>query len=228
MPRLPAFCRECGAVFASPLRAAAAGDENAFPIPVPCPVCQGSGRVPGELLEICVEAARVFADPGEAGGDAFLSVLSDPPEAGDAPGEELLSRTARRAPGFVELVRRLPADSPAVVRGVGRLLRRVRDEVAGGRPGDGDGQGAGRDGEPGAGRRRREAPDAGLEAVVLRAVEAFLGDEGVEPPDPGVPEEVARARDRLDEAGRNDPCPCGSGDKYKDCHWVPDLRTTRS
>ncbi len=59
-------------------------------------------------------------------------------------------------------------------------------------------------------------------------MEAFLEEEAVERAEPDVPEEVARARRRLDEAGRNDPCPCGSGEKYKDCHWVPDLRTTRS
>lgn len=229
MPRLPAFCQECGSVFASPLRAAAAGEENAFPIPVPCPACDGSGRVPGELLEICVEAARLFADPdGPGDGDAFLSLLSDPPEAGDDPREELLSRTARRAPAFVELARRLPAERPAVLGGTGRLLSRVRGEVDVGGPPAVDGEDAGRGDGDSARRRQDKGPDTGLEAAVLRAVEAFLEEEAVERAEPDVPEEVARARRRLDEAGRNDPCPCGSGEKYKDCHWVLDLRTTRS
>lgn len=226
MPRLPAFCEECGAAFASPLRAEAAGKENAFTVPVPCPACGGTGRVPGELLEICVGAARLFSEPGEAGGGAFLTLLSSPPEDGDAPREELLSRTARRAPAFVELAGRLPAARPAVVRGMGRLLRRVRDDVAAGERRARDGESAGGDaaGEP----PPAEGPEAGLETAVLRSVEAFLEDEGVEPTAPDVPEDVARARRRLEGAGRNDPCPCGSGDKYKDCHWVPDLRTTRS
>lgn len=223
MPRLPAFCEACGSVFVSPLRAAAAGKGNAFSIPVPCPACEGSGRVPGELLEVCVGAARLFADPDETGSEAFLSLLSNPPESVDAPREELLSRTARRAPAFVDLARRLPAERPAVVRGVGRLLGRIRDEVAAaGRPaGDGGRDGRGDDGAAG-------RPEAELEGAALRAVEAFLGDEAVEGESPDEPEDVARARRRREEAGRNDPCPCGSGDKYKECHWVPDLRTTRS
>jgi tetratricopeptide (TPR) repeat protein len=33
---------------------------------------------------------------------------------------------------------------------------------------------------------------------------------------------VAKARERLGAAGRNDPCPCGSGKKYKKCHLAAD------
>lgn len=201
MPRLPAFCEACGAVYPSPLRAAAPGDENAFDIPVPCPVCGESGRVPAELLEICLEAARAFASSGEDAG-AFLELLEDPPDADEA-DEELLSRTASRAPDLVGLARRLPAGRPRILEGIGRLLRRVADRVAG------------------------DDPRAAASSVP-DVVEAFLEEEGAvaSPPDP--PPAVARARRRLDEAGRNDPCPCGSGDKYKDCHWTSDLRTTRS
>ena len=31
-------------------------------------------------------------------------------------------------------------------------------------------------------------------------------------------QEEAALRDKLDGVGRNDPCPCGSGKKYKKCH----------
>lgn len=204
MPRLPAFCEACGATFASPLRATEPGEENAFDIPVPCPACEGSGRVPGELLRICVEAARLFVDRAREEGEAFLEVLSRPPEGAEPEArEDLLSRTARRAPAFVELARRLPPGPPPLVRGLRALLGRVRETAT-----------------------APEGPDPGSAAI--RAVREYLEDEEVEPRAPDVPEELAAARRRLDRAGRNDPCPCGSGDKYKDCHWVPDLRTTRS
>ncbi|MFA5598814.1 MAG: SEC-C metal-binding domain-containing protein, partial [Pusillimonas sp.] len=35
--------------------------------------------------------------------------------------------------------------------------------------------------------------------------------------DPGLPEEAIPAGD-VQRVGRNDPCPCGSGKKYKHCH----------
>lgn len=35
-----------------------------------------------------------------------------------------------------------------------------------------------------------------------------------------------KARERLAKTGRNDPCPCGSGKKYKKCHLAEDERAT--
>src|SRR6476469_5405815 len=37
---------------------------------------------------------------------------------------------------------------------------------------------------------------------------------------------VTEARGRLGAAGRNDPCPCGSGKKYKKCHLAADEAAT--
>jgi preprotein translocase subunit SecA len=41
-----------------------------------------------------------------------------------------------------------------------------------------------------------------------------------EGPQPG-PEKVETVRRDGDKVGRNDPCPCGSGKKYKKCHGLP-------
>jgi uncharacterized protein YecA (UPF0149 family) len=39
--------------------------------------------------------------------------------------------------------------------------------------------------------------------------------------------EVARERlrplNKTPDPGRNDPCPCGSGKKFKRCHGAPDI-----
>ena len=32
------------------------------------------------------------------------------------------------------------------------------------------------------------------------------------------PEQVAQTENAVPKVGRNDPCPCGSGKKYKHCH----------
>ncbi|MFN8624534.1 MAG: SEC-C metal-binding domain-containing protein [Candidatus Binatia bacterium] len=34
----------------------------------------------------------------------------------------------------------------------------------------------------------------------------------------GPPGKAANVRRDSDKVGRNDPCPCGSGKKYKKCH----------
>jgi len=43
--------------------------------------------------------------------------------------------------------------------------------------------------------------------------------EGNLPPEPGAPDKaIEPIRNRGEKVGRNDPCPCGSGKKYKKCH----------
>jgi len=32
---------------------------------------------------------------------------------------------------------------------------------------------------------------------------------------------LALGRNAMEKVGRNDPCPCGSGEKYKKCHGAP-------
>ena len=46
-------------------------------------------------------------------------------------------------------------------------------------------------------------------------------DEALGSDEAARPEEAAKAAPfvrRMDKVGRNDPCPCGSGKKYKHCH----------
>ena len=37
-------------------------------------------------------------------------------------------------------------------------------------------------------------------------------------PEDGAPRQEQRVATEWDTVGRNDPCPCGSGKKYKKCH----------
>jgi uncharacterized protein YecA (UPF0149 family) len=37
-------------------------------------------------------------------------------------------------------------------------------------------------------------------------------------PPPPPPEQIESVRRAAPKVGRNDPCPCGSGKKYKKCH----------
>jgi preprotein translocase subunit SecA len=60
------------------------------------------------------------------------------------------------------------------------------------------------------------APAGGMAAAAVAQAES----DGVEAPAPA-PEEVVNTpivKSDWDKTGRNDPCPCGSGRKYKNCH----------
>ncbi|MFW6192740.1 MAG: SEC-C metal-binding domain-containing protein, partial [Gemmatimonadota bacterium] len=72
------------------------------------------------------------------------------------------------------------------------------------------------------------AGEADVPRALARALEAEFEAAAEEASDGEEPdEETVRAGERLDAARRNDPCPCGSGRKYKDCHWLEDRRRVR-
>jgi preprotein translocase subunit SecA len=66
-------------------------------------------------------------------------------------------------------------------------------------------------------RQRREAAEREKLAFQHAQASAMAGPEGEPEPPPEriVPETFVRDRPKV---GRNDPCPCGSGKKYKQCH----------
>jgi preprotein translocase subunit SecA len=63
-------------------------------------------------------------------------------------------------------------------------------------------------------QQRREA--AAKQKMAFEHAEAGSAvPEAADTPAPGAPQPVTRAQPKV---GRNDPCPCGSGKKYKQCH----------
>lgn len=218
MPRLPALCASCGALYASPLTAKEPGKDNAFEVPVSCPACGEGGRVPAEML---TKVARVVAfclewEVAEEAWEGFRALLEEGVDL-EGDDEEVRLDLARalhdRAPEFAELVAALPAGGGRELAAFAPLVGAAREVAAGVEEAGAEGTGEGK------------APDAA--ELTARAVELALERHGVEREAPEVDEDVLEARSRQEAAGRNDPCPCGSGRKYKDCHWLEDLRTTR-
>jgi preprotein translocase subunit SecA len=60
---------------------------------------------------------------------------------------------------------------------------------------------------------------AGADAIQAAGGGAGAGTAVLAPPGGGgVPQQEQRVASEWDRVGRNDPCPCGSGKKYKKCH----------
>ena len=56
-----------------------------------------------------------------------------------------------------------------------------------------------------------------MDFVTNEPTHGYLRKPAAEPPAPAR-EKVRRPIAAMRSAGRNDPCPCGSGKKYKKCH----------
>jgi preprotein translocase subunit SecA len=63
--------------------------------------------------------------------------------------------------------------------------------------------------------RHDEAPPEELSSVVEPGSESEFGDPAGRTPEQSAIEPI---RNRETRVGRNDPCPCGSGKKFKHCH----------
>lgn len=204
MVRLPALCSECGALYPSPLRASGPGADNAFAVPVPCPGCGGGGRVPAESLERARAVVRVLREAELE--PARARELLDEVEAvcrGAGTREDAVLDGLRRVPELGRLVGSLPGEEPGEMAAAVRLARVAADLVA--------------EGED-------EADDHALAVRVLEtSYRRFAPERPREPADTP----ADRARVRLGSTGRNEPCPCGSGEKYKRCHWLEDRREAR-
>lgn len=217
MPRLPGICRECGAIYPSPLRAGSPESDPEFEVPVPCPVCGGSGAVPPGVLHrlavVMEEADRLDGHDALQRLFELLRGAAFPPET--EPGEEerrlrrarLRSRVVTLGEAGGALADALFGLTEGEVRAFVRLLRLASRSSGSVDSPDGGGW-----------------PAEAVERLLEEAYRRHGPDRADEEDDPG---DAELARRRLERAGRNDPCPCGSGTKYKDCHWMGDVRETR-
>lgn len=224
MPRLPAACTECEIVYPSPLRADRPDGDNAFAVPAPCPDCGSGGRVPAEVLQRLTGAVEVLRglEMEAAELEAALSDAAELCRAADSREDAVLD-VLGQVPRIGRLAGLLPGETPARMAVFTRVVAALAEELRRG-PAAGSADGA----DEGDTAAEEGAPEEPALEVVSRALEGLY--ERRVPAETGPPDkedEVEVARRRLRETGRNDPCPCGSGEKYKACHWVEDQRTTR-
>ena len=205
MVRLPALCTQCGAVYPSPLRARTEGGDVAFGVPVPCPGCAAGGRVPPEVLQRTRAVIDVLRElrPEPAQAASQLDAMEEA-FRGASSREDAVLDALRRAPELGRLAGSIPGEDPEQMAAAVRLARLAVELIA-----------------------EASADDASTAELLERLLAEAYDRWAPERPEEGEETPADRARARLEAAGRNDPCPCGSGDKYKSCHWVEDLRTSR-
>lgn len=205
MGQLPAYCPECHALFPAPLSAEGPTDVTFFDIPVRCARCEASGHIPANVREWIGQVAIAVRSVAKGERPPLLEALDDCRQEGHAPSAclERLGELASRPGGVADVFRRMEhqeLDFAPLVAAAGVAALRLMDEE---------------------GRAAEELP---REELVNWTMDRVLDDFAIEPPPDRGPTESER---RLADTGRNEPCPCGSGKKYKDCHWMEDLQESR-
>lgn len=206
MAQLPAYCPECHALFPAPLAAEGPTDVTFFDIPVRCARCEASGHIPANAREWIGQIAVAVRSVAKEERLPLREALDECREEGLGPSEclERLRALEGSASGVSDVFRRLEHQElgfAPLVAAAGVAALHLMDEV---------------------GAAAEELPRVEL---VNWTMDRILEDFGLEPPPERGPSERER---RLASTGRNEPCPCGSGKKYKDCHWIEDQRESRA
>lgn len=205
MGQLPACCPECHALFPAPLSADGPTDVTFFDIPVQCARCGAGGHVPANVREWIGQVAVAVRSVAKEDRPPLVAALDECREEGRGPSGclERLRELEARPGGVGDVFRRMEhqeLDFAPLVAAAGVAALRLMDEEGG------------------------AAEELPREELVNWTMDRVLDDFGIEPPPERGPGESER---RLAETGRNEPCPCGSGEKYKDCHWIEDQRESR-
>lgn len=139
----------------------------------------------------------------ELGGFDPCILMPDEGEEPEAGGDPIVAAIGPWLAGFEQAVQLLPAlvelDDPTVAATLARLLRFVPAA----------------DDDDGSARERRERLQISLDDAIDELVGCVAALYELTLP---LRYKVEPVRHAAPKVGRNDPCPCGSGRKYKHCH----------
>jgi hypothetical protein len=198
MVRVPAVCDSCGAFFPSPIEASNAINITFSTVAVgPCPHCGGSGHVPDGTYNFIGNAIQFLSGPARSASDLErLAAILRSARQREASAEDIRKQIANEVPELQSIADLLPKTRAELYAFIGIILAILTLLL-----------GALRKGEP-----------SKIEInQVINQITTVVEEPGQTPAESQGPASTASKPPKV---GRNDPCPCGSGKKYKKCHMI--------
>jgi DNA-binding transcriptional MerR regulator len=192
MTRVPAVCDKCGAFFPSPIEAQNATHITFANVAVgPCPKCGGNGHVPDGTYNFIGTAIEFLGGPERSRRDLerLAAVLHDAKRRG-ASIEEIREAVKKETPELKSLTDLLPTTRTELYAFIAIIISILSLLLSQ--------------------SRAETRTTIEVNQVINNVIEAQGGS--TEAPSKWDPS------DKYKNVGRNDPCPCGSGKKYKHCH----------
>ena len=211
MQQMPAACGHCGYLYPSGyysdpggtgIRVSAATLEVAT-VTIPCPMCgRNRGNVLAREYRLIEDTAALLQGPehSEEERKSLAALLREAREH-DEPADEMKNRADKQAPELSALVDKLLDEKPESMKDVtwSTLLLSTVDGLA-------------PTGENGS------TEELVPSEVIYNSLNQYNITTVQAPP-------TADEQQAVHKVGRNDPCPCGSGKKYKKCHGSPTAAT---
>lgn len=210
MQQMPAACGHCGYLYPSGyysdpggtgIRVSAATLEVAT-VTIPCPMCgRNRGNVLAREYRLIEDAAALLQGPehSEEERKSLTALLREAREQGES-ADEIRTKADERAPELSSLVDKLLDEKPESMKDDtwSTLLLSTLDGLT-------------PKGENGS------TDELVPSEVIYNSLNQYNITTVQAPP-------TADVQQAAHKVGRNDPCPCGSGKKYKRCHGDPKAR----
>ena len=211
MQQMPAACGHCGYLYPSGyysdpggtgIRVSAATLEVAT-VTIPCPMCgRNRGNVLAREYRLIEDAAAILQGPehSEEERKSLTTLLHEAREHGES-ADEIRTKANEQAPELSSLVDRLLDGKPESMKDdtwSALLLSTVDGLTPKGENGSTD--------------------ELVPSEVIYNSLNQYNITTVQAPP-------TADVQQAVHKVGRNDPCPCGSGKKYKKCHGSPTATT---
>lgn len=195
MPSIPAFCDSCGTPFPSGF-----SFENSFNITLsgnkcrPCPNCGGVGHVPDGVFNFIGRTIEILSAPQRTIEEItrLAEILRDA-KTKQQSTEQVSAQIKQEIPGLYSLAELLPKNRGELYAFLQLVLAAIT--------------------------LLTQSPQAtqNITIKVSQVVEQTLESGQTVKPQPHAPKQANRAPKQSIKVGRNEPCPCGSGHKYKKC-----------
>lgn len=198
MVRVPAVCDSCGAFFPSPIEASNSTNITFSGVTVgPCPHCGATAHVPDGTYNFIGNVIEFLSGPKRSASELErLATILRAAQQRQASIEEVRNEVAKEVPTLRSITDLLPTTRSELYAFISILLvvlTLILGEL-----------------------RRGETPKIEITQVINQITQV------VEQASPAATQSgrADESAARVPKVGQNDPCPCGSGKKYKKCHML--------
>lgn len=189
--RVPAVCNSCGAIFASGIEATNSTNVSFTNCSAgPCPACGGMGHIPDGVYNFIGNTIELLSGPARTISELErLAQVLKKARKNNASLQEISEEIEAQVPELSSIKDILPKTRTELYAFIALIISTISIILS---------QGA-----------SNEGSHIEINNVINNIYQ--------QAPVPTLPQEKTEPKVKKMKIGRNDPCPCGSGKKYKKC-----------
>lgn len=202
MPIVPAFCNYCGTIFNSGIFAGNGAQINLKGnVAGPCPNCGGMGHIPDGIFTVVSDTIKILSAPNRTIDEfnILTELIQDVQKRKISP-EQLSTKISTELPELTPIGNILinnRNDLYQIIIIILMIIQMMTVYIL---------------------EKKEPISIHEVNKLTQEVIEESIAKQKIKPTPIRKPEANLNSKKKI---GRNEPCPCGSGKKYKKCHGKP-------